>query len=196
MAKEIGLPGIYFLAHVNSMDWDAVGPGFDAIVPHNPGITTWFHFNPPANSVCESPLVKGRKPDIMKYRDYIELALPVSKLACDAYPCVVPNWDTTPRCALNGMVLEDSTPELFEKHLSSAINQVIDKTVERRLVFIKSWNEWGEGNYLEPDLTFGRGYLEACGRAVHAANGDTVPDYRHLSSDSRLSFLSKPSVSI
>lgn len=28
------------------------------------------------------------------------------------------------------------------------------------LLFIKSWNEWAEENYLEPDLKFGKGYLE------------------------------------
>jgi hypothetical protein len=33
--------------------------------------------------------------------------------------------------------------------------------VEEKLVFLKSWNEWAEGNHLEPDLKFGRGYLEA-----------------------------------
>ena len=29
------------------------------------------------------------------------------------------------------------------------------------IVLIKSWNEWGEGNYLEPDVHYGRGMLEA-----------------------------------
>ena len=29
------------------------------------------------------------------------------------------------------------------------------------MVFLKSWNEWGEGNYMEPDLRFGKGYIKA-----------------------------------
>jgi Glycosyltransferase WbsX len=37
---------------------------------------------------------------------------------------------------------------------------------ERRLLFVKSWNEWAEGNHLEPDLRHGRSFLEALARAV------------------------------
>ena len=39
------------------------------------------------------------------------------------------------------------------------------KDDDERLVFIKAWNEWGEGNYLEPDLKFGKTYIEKTGEA-------------------------------
>jgi len=40
------------------------------------------------------------------------------------------------------------------------------RPVDSRVVFIKSWNEWAEGNYLEPDAKFGRNYLDAVRRVV------------------------------
>ena len=35
------------------------------------------------------------------------------------------------------------------------------KDPEHRVLFLKSWNEWGEGNYVEPDLEFGHGWLQS-----------------------------------
>ena len=76
------------------------------------------------------------------------------------HPCVVPNWDNTPRAGRDGIVLTDSKPEYFRAHVRDAVESVADRPPEERLLWIKSWNEWAEGNYLEPDLESGRARLE------------------------------------
>jgi lipopolysaccharide biosynthesis protein len=76
------------------------------------------------------------------------------------YPAVTPNWDNTPRSGVRGSVLHESTPDLFRIHLRDALTLVRSRSMSQRLVFIKSWNEWAEGNYLEPDQKFGHQYLD------------------------------------
>lgn len=75
-------------------------------------------------------------------------------------PTCVPNWDNSPRCGKASLVLTNSNPELYGQHLNECIKTVEGKKESKKLVFIKSWNEWAEGNYLEPDQKHGRQYLE------------------------------------
>ena len=84
----------------------------------------------------------------------------------NVYPTIMPQWDRTPRVASFDGVYVNATPEKFKQHILKAINIIKDKQEEHRIVFLKSWNEWGEGNYVEPDFEFGHGWLEAIKESV------------------------------
>lgn len=81
-------------------------------------------------------------------------------------PTIMPNWDRSPRAALHDGVYVGATPEAFQKHILQAMDMIKDKTPEHQILILKSWNEWGEGNYVEPDQEFGHGWLEAIKEAI------------------------------
>jgi lipopolysaccharide biosynthesis protein len=85
------------------------------------------------------------------------------------YPCIFVGWDNTPRRGRNAIVITNSTPENFEAGLVDIFRSVVKEPDEYRLLFINAWNEWAEGNHLEPDLKHGPGFLEAIARALSAS---------------------------
>jgi len=83
------------------------------------------------------------------------------------YPSIIPGWDHSPRSGIEGLVHTNSTPEIFERHVKEAVEIVSKKNEQHKIIFIKSWNEWAEGNYMEPDLKWGKKYLEALKRQLN-----------------------------
>lgn len=77
----------------------------------------------------------------------------------NVYPTLVPNWDRSARSGEKARIYVGSTPELFRKQLLQALSLVEKRDDEHKILFLQSWNEWAEGNYVEPDLKFGHGYL-------------------------------------
>lgn len=77
----------------------------------------------------------------------------------NVYPSLMPNWDRTPRSGKMARVYVNSTPEVFGEQIDKALELVKDKKYEHKILFLMSWNEWAEGNYVEPDLKYGHGYL-------------------------------------
>ena len=76
-------------------------------------------------------------------------------------PCIEPGFDHSPRSAELGVVFDRSTPNKWGELCRNVINIISrSNTHTDRLLFIKAWNEWAEGNYLEPDIKYGKGYLE------------------------------------
>ena len=83
-------------------------------------------------------------------------------------PALIPNWDHSPRSKRAATILYKSTPALFKKHAIKVLDLVKQK--KNKLVFLKSWNEWGEGNYMEPDQKFGKGYIHALRDAINSVD--------------------------
>jgi hypothetical protein len=102
-----------------------------------------------------------RKPMVYEYGRLLPLLLKDQPLEGNDYPTLIPNWDNTPRAAYEGLVFHNTAPELFRLHVRQALGKVAHKPSQSRLIFIRSWNEWSEGNHLEPDRRYGRAFLEA-----------------------------------
>jgi hypothetical protein len=110
-------------------------------------------------------------PNKIDYRKAIDSMLPdLRDFPFDAFNTVVSNWDNTPRSGRRGLVLTKSSPELFESAIVRAIENTKNRygvNSDQQYVFLKSWNEWAEGNYVEPDQINGRAYLESIQRALN-----------------------------
>jgi hypothetical protein len=96
---------------------------------------------------------------VYEYKDAMKYFLK-SKYAGNEFPCIVPNWDSSPRLGKKGVVFKNPTPELFRQHLQEVKQALQNHEPEHKIAFLKSWNEWAEGNYIEPDQQFGHAFLQ------------------------------------
>lgn len=164
LATENGLKGIYFVGHINNSNGDVdsvMNVGVDAVNTvriNNYLINHRTFFQKIIKRI--NKVFRG-VPNAFSYKImskyFIEPEIDSLELV---YPSVIPGWDHTPRSGKEGLVITNSTPEYFRSHLRDALKTVENKSDEHKIVFIKSWNEWAEGNYMEPDLKFGKQYLE------------------------------------
>ena len=100
-----------------------------------------------------------KMPVLVDYGKYYKYLVSEYEKDADAIPTILPNWDHSPRSGKGALIFTNTTPENFDKHVKQ-VTDIIDKKEGEQLCFLKSWNEWGEGNYVEPDLRYGHGFLE------------------------------------
>ena len=84
----------------------------------------------------------------------------------NVFPSILPGWDRSPRIGTEEGIYVNATPENFEQHVRDALKVIEEKDDEHRILFLRAWNEWAEGNYVEPDLKYGHGFLDALARAI------------------------------
>lgn len=161
MAVDAGLGGLHIVGTTFWRDSNPAAFGFDAEVVHpsfiDRGVISWRQ---PLRLMRSKIGFWRGLPAIESYRSFAEREISTMATKGAWYPCVAHAWDNTPRSGRNGIALVGATPELFRRVLNVAVDVLKNRPLDKRLVFLKSWNEWAEGNHLEPDLRFGTRFLE------------------------------------
>lgn len=173
LAVDNGLTGFYFVStDADSRNKEVIlSKGFNAI--YN---VDMFNIHHHLSTIEKGILYLSRKvlkrPTAFDYERAMKYMVIDDCKNNNVIPTIAPNWDHSPRSGHNAIILKNSTPNLFQKLAEYAIQTVSNKPDEEQIIMIKSWNEWGEGNYLEPDLEFGHGYLEALQNAIRKSRSE------------------------
>jgi lipopolysaccharide biosynthesis protein len=171
-ARRLGLSGVY-LCNVESTEHDkgiALSAGFDAAVEFAPD---WEYLPPRFRPLGRLPGVVQRrftktawwKHAVFDYSALRDNMLAKSHPPYLRFPGVTPSWDNSARKKEGAFIIRNATPEAYEQWLSTVIRRFNPPSSEEGFVFINAWNEWAEGNHLEPCLRWGHKYLEATKRA-------------------------------
>ena len=111
---------------------------------------------------------------VWRYEDVVQAMLAKPAAPYKRFPGVTPAWDNTARKQRDIGCLVDGTPELYEHWLTETVRRFKAPSAQENFLFINAWNEWAEGNHLEPDQRWGHAYLEATARALATRNEPTV----------------------
>jgi lipopolysaccharide biosynthesis protein len=166
-AAAAGLPGVY-LCRVESFLAEHDDPralGFDAAVEFQPNwrslpvgigerIRRVVHRALPA----VEPHPRLRR---VPYAEIVTKGLHAQRTDWPRFPCVTPGFDNTARRRRGGVVTTGADPASYGAWLRATLERFEPPSAEENLVFVNAWNEWAEGNYLEPDQDYGRAFLEA-----------------------------------
>lgn len=162
LARKYGLEGFHFFAfshgmytinNINANLYDSIV--LDPMLGMFDDI--WVSKEVPSD---RKKKLSKEKPHYILYEDYVKGALNVFDEYPLVYPCLDPNYDHAPRSGYRAHILHGSTPQKWAELYKRTIERYSFRPYEENLLFIKAWNEWGEGNYLEPDRMWGKGYIE------------------------------------
>lgn len=184
LARDNGLPGFHFVAVVDSMPMitkdnindidhaieeninEVKALGFDAIETTNQKyaeLKTGGKLRKIFYAIVRK-ISSGALLDKYDYGKIVDNFYSPSDAREDVYPQLLAGWDRSPRSGRRAIIYDNDSPENFEKAVKRALACVKNKNPEHRIIFLNSWNEWGEGAYMEPDLRYGKSKLEVLKR--------------------------------
>ncbi len=106
---------------------------------------------------------KEKKEDlVIDYHDFTNYDLKRKDYSYKCYPGVCPMWDNSSRREnQKAIIFKNSTPEYFKDWYTKKKKKFSKYSENENFIFINAWNEWAEGNHLEPCLKWGHDYLNA-----------------------------------
>ncbi len=174
-AKKAGFPDLYLVGRCSEINITEIFSHYDAISYERlVGATKYRGGNSLSDRIIRrSQVYLDKMHGAICHRppNYADYSKVYHKLICEQdyeeniIPSIVPQWDHTPRSGWNGSFFVNATPEFFYMHVKDALHAVKNK--KNKIIFLKSWNEWGEGNMMEPDITYGKGFIEALRKALN-----------------------------
>lgn len=160
-AQECGLNGLYFIGIVkNDIDAQkALDLGYDGV-----NIIRLHEFECRQNTALKHFRSIYRRifriPYRYKFKNVMKYFCGEYERKDNVFPTIISGWDHTPRSGKKALILTGYTPEIFGEHIDNVLQKVVDKKISDSIVFVRAWNEWAEGNHLEPDLKFGLKFLQ------------------------------------
>lgn len=153
--QKAGFPDLY-LCWVES--W-GVPPGGRGPEPF--GLDASVGFMPVQGDRLHPPVESLRGHRILEYESAAEWAMTLLDSPWKRFPSVMVGWDNTARRARGATIYHGATPDRYEHWLRVTADALAGVREEEKYLFILAWNEWAEGNHLEPDQRYGRAFLEA-----------------------------------
>lgn len=174
LAAENDLPGFFFfgLCQQAHMIPVALDNGFQHIVA---GALVDTHYYADSKIRRKWGLLKRqylKTPYVVDYKKYCAFSKRYFDTNYEKYPemipCIEPGFDHSPRSAHRGIVFSGATPDIWEEVCKNTVELLLkSKNHPEKVVFIKAWNEWAEGNYLEPDMVYGKGFIHALSKVIY-----------------------------
>jgi hypothetical protein len=102
----------------------------------------------------------------LDYNEYVDFTKRNLDVDYKRYPGITPMWDNTARRQKDYFLFKNATPKKYQEWFEAEIKSFIPYSKDENFIFINAWNEWGEGNHLEPCKKWGLQYLEATKAAL------------------------------
>lgn len=171
--KKAGFDDLYLIRfEMFEGGYDAQSIGFDAAADFQPD---WNNFPIPKDYYIKkiARKLKIKLPakynqNIYDYNQIVDTMINRASSPYKLYPCVTPGWDNSPRKKEGATIFVNSTPLKFKEWTAQTIENFQPFSEQENFLFINAWNEWAEGNHLEPCQKWGTAYLEVLQEALNS----------------------------